>query len=133
MKYIPPFEALKRFVHISARNGEVRVSASYEEFQQMLRLLLSAVEVDEAWYRRRYEDIDRAVEIGRVASARQHFLDDGYFEGRMPAPIAVDERWYLATYPDVAESIRLGEFRSAEHHFQEDGYREGRLPHAIVE
>ncbi|HET6184652.1 MAG TPA: hypothetical protein VFA03_13805 [Acetobacteraceae bacterium] len=131
MQYVPPFEALKQFVQISTVKGEVRVSASYEDFLAMLRMLLAGVEVDEAWYRRTYEDIDRAVQTGEVISARQHFISDGYFEGRIPAPIEVDEAWYLTQYPDVAESVRRGEFRSAQHHFQEDGYREGRLPFRV--
>jgi hypothetical protein len=63
-----------------------------------------------------------------VQSARQHFLSDGYFEGRRPFPIIVDEKWYLATNPDVADSIRAGIVASAQEHFDKDGYREGRLP-----
>lgn len=66
-----------------------------------------------------------------MASARQHFLDDGYFEGRLPFPMPVDERWYLEHYPDVAESVRKGVVGSAEQHFAEDGYREGRLPYEL--
>ena len=80
---------------------------------------------------RRYEDIARAVREGSIASAKQHFVDDGYFEGRLPFAVPVNERWYLEQYPDVAESIRKGVVASAEQHFAEDGYREGRLPFAL--
>ena len=59
---------------------------------------------------------------------RQHFVDDGYFEGRRPFAMPIDERWYLTENPDVADSIRRGDIPSAQEHFDQDGYREGRLP-----
>lgn len=128
MRYVPPFDALKQYVQISTQRGEVRVSASYDDFVQIVRKMLAGVEVDEEWYLQKYEDIGRAVQAGQIASAKRHFIDDGYFEGRMPGPVTVDEDWYLKEYPDVAESVRRGDFRSAQQHFAEEGYREGRLP-----
>jgi hypothetical protein len=104
---------------------------SYEEFVKILRSMIAGIEIDEQWYLRTYEDIADATRAGSVRSARQHFIDDGYFEGRLPFPIAVDERWYLSANPDVADSIRKGEVPSAQEHFNQDGYREGRLPFAM--
>jgi hypothetical protein len=115
-------------VEVSTVRGELRVSLSYDDFVKILRMLISNVEVDEKWYLATHEDIARAVASGAVASARQHFIDDGYFEGRLPFSIPVNERWYLEQYPDVAESVRKGLVGSAEQHFAEDGYREGRRP-----
>ena len=60
-----------------------------------------------------------------------HFVEDGYFEGRLPFPMKVDERWYMTQYPDVADSVRRGILQSAQAHFDEDGYREGRLPYGM--
>jgi hypothetical protein len=115
-------------VEVSTVRGELRVSLSYDDFVRILRMLISGVQVDEKWYLATHEDIAKAVGSGAVASAKQHFIDDGYFEGRLPFPIAVNERWYLEQYPDVAESVRKGLVGSAQQHFSEDGYREGRLP-----
>lgn len=128
MKYIPPFDLLRRSVEISTVRGELRVSLSYDDFIKLIRLMIGGVEVDEAWYRQQYEDIAQAIKTGAVASAKQHFLDDGYFEGRLPFEIKVDEDWYQREYPDVAESVRTGVVASPQVHFDEDGYREGRLP-----
>lgn len=128
MPYFPPFELLKRFASVSTVRGEVWLSLSYTDFMAMLRLILATVDVDETWYLHIYEDIAKAVHAGTVASARQHFIDDGYFEGRLPGPHAVDEAWYLRAYPDVADSIRRGLVVSAQQHFEQDGFREGRLP-----
>jgi hypothetical protein len=66
-----------------------------------------------------------------VESAKQHFMEDGFFEGRLPFPMPVDERWYLEENADVAESVRKGVVGSGQQHFTEDGYREGRLPYPL--
>ena len=128
MRYLPPFEVIRRSIEISTVRGELRVNVSYEDFVEILRTMIRGVEVDEAWYARAYEDIGNAVKEGVIRSSKQHFLDDGYFEGRLPFPMTVDERWYLTENPDVAESIRKGLVDSAQDHFDRDGYREGRLP-----
>lgn len=131
MKYIPPFDTIRRSVEISTVKGELRVNVSYEDFIRLLKTMLAGIEVDEEWYLRTYEDIARAVRDGSVKSAKQHFVDDGYFEGRMPFPVRVDERWYLQQNPDVAESVRRGVLESGQAHFEDDGYREGRLPFSL--
>jgi hypothetical protein len=131
VKYLPPFELIRRSIEISTVRGELRVNVSYEDFVKILRTVIRGVEVNEAWYARSYEDIGNAVEAGVIGSAKQHFVDDGYFEGRLPFPIKVDERWYLAENPDVADSIRKGSVESAQEHFDKDGYREGRLPFSL--
>ncbi len=128
MKYLPPFELIRRSIEISTVRGELRVNISYETFVGILRTMIRGIEVNEAWYVRTYEDIGHAIKEGVIRSAKQHFVDDGYFEGRLPFPILVDERWYLKENPDVAESIRNGVVESAQEHFSKDGYREGRLP-----
>jgi hypothetical protein len=131
VKYLPPFDLIRRMVEVSTVRGELRVSLSYEDFVNILRMMISGIEIDEAWYLREYEDIARAVQSGRVASAKRHFVNDGYFEGRRPFPMPVDEQYYLAQNPDVAESIRKGVVGSGAQHFAEDGYREGRLPREL--
>ena len=128
MKYIPPFEMIRRSIEISTVRGELRVNVSYENFVGLLRTMIRGIEVDEAWYVRTYEDIGKAIRDGVVRSAKQHFVDDGYFEGRLPFPILIDEKWYLKENPDVADSIKSGIVESAQDHFDKDGYREGRLP-----
>ena len=128
MKYLPPFEVVKQHLDISNVKGEVRVSASYEDFLKILKLMISGLEIDETWYREKYEDIDQAVRSGGIESPKRHFVDDGYFEGRLPYRIVIDSDWYLSEYPDVAESVHRGDFSSAEQHFWQEGYREGRLP-----
>ena len=131
MNYIPPFVAIKEHVRIVTVHGERRVELSYDELQQMIRVMLAGLQVDEAWYLARYEDVAAGIRDGTIASAKEHFIDHGYFEGRQPFAMAVDERWYLSTYADVAEHVRQGAFPNGQHHFDASGYREGRLPRAL--
>ena len=128
MKYIPPFDLIRRSAEISTIRGELRVNVSYDDFIRLLKKMIVGTVVDEEWYLRTYEDIAKAVREGTIKSAQHHFVEDGYFEGRLPFPIKVDERWYSAQYPDVGDSVRRGVLPSAQAHFDEDGYREGRLP-----
>jgi hypothetical protein len=128
VKYLPPFDLIRRSVEISTVKGELRVNLSYEDFIKLMKLVISGIEVNEDWYLRQYEDIARAVQEGTVKSAKQHFVEDGYFEGRLPFAMRVDEKWYLQQNPDVAEGTRKGLIASAQAHFDQDGYREGRQP-----
>jgi hypothetical protein len=123
---IPSFNLLKQRLSVVTVNGQLKVNNTYDEFLDIVRLLLRSVTFDEAWYLAEYPDIAEAIAAGDVKSARHHFIDSGYFEGRLPAPLEVDEAWYLAEYPDVAEGIERGEIESARQHFLEHGFEEGR-------
>jgi hypothetical protein len=128
MTYLPPFNTIRSMVRIGDVQGKLTVSATYEEFLDLIRMLLAVVEVDEAWYLEKNPDVADAIKAGTVESARQHFMYNGYFEGRLPFALNVDERWYLTQNPGVAEYVRAGRLSSGQQHFDHDGYREGRLP-----
>jgi hypothetical protein len=132
VKYIPPFERIKGHVRISRpRTGTARVNVSNDDIVRLVQALLVGIEVDDAWYLERNEDVAEGIRAGTTRSAKEHFLDHGYFEGRAPFPMAVDEQWYLATNADVAEQVRLGTFESGQAHFDASGWHEGRLPREI--
>lgn len=131
MRYLPPFEVLKAFMTIGVENGEPVVSCSYDDFITMVRRMIAGIEVDEKWYLEQYPDIAAAIEQGIVTSAQEHFVNDGYFEGRRPFPIRVNERWYLMNNTGVADYVRQGRLVSGQQHFDENGYDEGRLPFAL--
>ena len=128
MRYIPPFEVLKQNLKFTTVRGETVVTMTYDDTQEMIRALLSAFDVDEAWYLSQNADVALGIKDGSIRSAREHFIDHGYFEGRQPFPIEIDEPWYLEHNPDIAETVRRGEYVSAQDHFNGPGYREGRVP-----
>jgi hypothetical protein len=91
-RYLPPFTMIRRLAEISDFRGAIRVDLAYDDFVKLLRLLLSAVQVDEAWYLKQYGDVAKAIEQGTAASAKQHFVESGYFEGRLPFPPDMSEK-----------------------------------------
>jgi hypothetical protein len=131
MSYIAPFSVIKQSFDFKSTKAGLMATATYEDLVKMIQKFLCSVDFDEAWYLETYPDIADAVRDGRVESARQHFIENGYFEGRLPAPPRIDEKWYLENYPDVAVAVESGVVVSAERHFQDTGYFEGRLPHAL--
>ena len=130
MRYVPPFFSLNQNLVFGSDDNKPFVKMSYEEFENLLRKLLHAVQIDEEWYRSTYPDVDQAIRDGIVQSARDHFVNSGYFEGRLPCEIEVDEDWYFITYPDIAAAVKSGQIASAKEHFMSFGYAEGRLPSA---
>jgi hypothetical protein len=128
VNYLPPFEEIKDFVTLMAVKGELTVTTSYAQFTALIRILLQGIEVDEAWYLKQYPDVAEAIQKKIVNSAKEHFLNDGYFEGRIPFLIRVDEAWYLEQNPGIAEYVSQGKLQSAQQHFNDNGYREGRKP-----
>lgn len=128
MNYVPPFEVVKRMAMPTMIKGKSYATLPYDEFVKLVKLLLRGVEVDENWYLKTYPDVEEAIKVGTFRSAKHHFVEEGYFEGRRPGEMNFDEAWYVATYEDVAASIEIGEIHSAEEHFLMHGYTEGRLP-----
>lgn len=128
MQYLPPIDAVKAKLTFSSGKNGVKVSLDYDEFINIIRLYLRGVTVDENWYFNKYPDVKEAVENGTFRSAAHHFLENGYFEGRLPFPLEVNEEWYLREYQDVRAEIKAGNLTSALAHYLDHGYTEGRLP-----
>jgi hypothetical protein len=131
IRYVPPFDLVRSRFAMASSKGKIFANIGYDELRAVIGLLLRGVEVDEAWYLATYPDIAEAIAAGVVTSAKAHFIENGYFEGRMPFPLEVDEEWYCGVYPDIAVAIARGDFESASSHFREFGYPEGRLPGAV--
>jgi len=130
VKYLPPFEVLKGMMNLTTARGTTRVDMTYEDIQKLIRALLTSIDVDEEFYLLRNQDVADGIRVGNIRSAREHFVDHGYFEGRLPYPIDVDEAWYLTTHADVAETVRQGYYDTGQAHFDGPGYPEGRQPFA---
>jgi hypothetical protein len=128
MHYLVPFASLKQSVRFVSEKGNLKADMTYDEFLDIVRKLLMAVPVDEAWYREQYPDVATAIDGGAYPSATSHFVDHGYLEGRRPFPVKVDEAFYLATYEDVRDGIAGGTIVSVQDHYDRHGYEEGRLP-----
>jgi hypothetical protein len=131
LRYLPPFEVIKGMMNLTTARGKTRVDMTYEDMQKLISTLLASVEVDEDYYLKNNQDVADGLRAGNIRSAREHFIDHGYFEGRLPYRIEVDEEWYLKTNADVAETVRSGHYQSGQAHFDGPGYPEGREPFLI--
>ncbi len=130
--YVVPYTVLLKQIGLSGDLGaDDRVELTRDQLMSLIRKLLAAVPVDEVWYKSMYQDIEQAIQSGSVKNAKEHFVYNGYFEGRLPSKVVVDEEFYIARYPDVAEGIDGGEINSAQEHFESHGFTEGRLPFKV--
>jgi len=120
-------QTLKDLVPSAKIEGQ-KVTLSLSDFHELVLPQISALKVDEVFYKARYPDVALAIIKGEIKSAREHFLASGFLEGRFPCKPDLDEAWYLQTYPDVAEGIRRGAHKSALDHYIGAGHYEGRLP-----
>jgi len=123
-----PFHELRAQTKVRPDRRGLRVLTSKAELMAVVRRLLAAVPVDEAWYRATYKGVAAAIERGNFRSASAHFTEYGYAESRWPFFMPVDAGWYLNRYPDVRARIVEGVVTSAQEHFWSFGYREGRFP-----
>jgi len=130
--YVIPYAVLLEQVGVADHrgNGEM-IQMTHDQLQSLIRKLLMSIQVDEVWYTTIYQDVEQAIQSGVVKSAKEHFVMDGYFEGRLPSKVVVDDKYYISKYPDVAEGIDDGEINSAQEHFESHGISEGRLPFEI--
>jgi hypothetical protein len=128
VKYLVPFKVLRNSLQLLSVKGQIKVDMSYDDFLNLVKQFLLAVPIDEDWYRTTYPDVDQAIRAGVYRSARQHFVENGYFEGRRPFDLEIDEGFYMGRYPDIQESVDRGVVASALDHFKLNGYDEGRLP-----
>jgi hypothetical protein len=126
--YIPPHALMKKLIRREkTASGDEMVTMPLVAFRKLLEAAVAGA-FDEKHYLERYGDIREAVNAGRIHSGLDHFVNDGYLEGRPALAHAVDEEWYVSTYPDVALAIKSGKVRNAAHHFEVFGYSEGRVP-----
>jgi hypothetical protein len=97
---------------------------------QILRAILTAaiarLPFDESFYLATYPDIREAHSGGRINNLHEHFIEDGYLEGRLGTNPAVDEDFYREIYPDVARALDSGKVASAFDHYIAAGCSEGR-------
>ncbi|WP_264712101.1 hypothetical protein [Limobrevibacterium gyesilva] len=100
----------------------------------MLRFLLQTMVADspfsEEFYLETYPDIAEAYAAGQIPDLKRHYVELGFFEGRMGAPAPVDEAYYTSLYKDVAAAVQRGDVKSGAEHYQRSGASEGRIPNA---
>jgi hypothetical protein len=123
-----PFAQLRTSLRISPTRGQLRADIARDDFIALIKAILLAVPLDEAWYRATHPKAGKAIEDGTFPSLVYHYAEQGYFDGCLPFDIEVDEEWYVSRYDHVRIGLQRGVAKSAQDHFLRIGYTEGCRP-----
>ena len=128
-KALPNGDLLLNIINLSRDrlNSGSKAAMSLPLLREILTVAASQLPFDNDFYLSTYQDIRAAYEGGGITDLRMHFIERGYFEGRLGADPKVNEDFYKETYPDVATAISNSEVKSATDHYMRAGASEGRF------
>lgn len=127
---MPHIDLLLRGMRISRErlHSRSKVAVDAKLLRALIRAAVHQTPFDPDFYLATYPDVAEAHRSGSVADLHEHYVETGFFEGRMGAPGGVDEPFYISTYPDVGDAMQAGEVVTATEHYVRSGAAEGRLP-----
>lgn len=130
--YVPPhFGRFKQMAKVYGwEQGHETLTMSRTGFLALMQELLAFADFDEAWYLSTYKDVADAVARKEFKSARDHYLNYGYFEGRLPTAKDFDAGFYAKQYADVVKAMKSSDPKKLLEHFISHGYAEGRQSRA---
>ncbi|ABI66768.1 hypothetical protein Mmar10_2480 [Maricaulis maris MCS10] len=127
MTYFPPSNgAVSKQLRTVLATKLDRVEVPTDLVRYLFILCATSAEFDEDEYVQRNPDVGDAISRGRVASALDHFLRQGFQEGR-DYSLKCQEQEYLSHNPDIAAAFESGDIVNVSAHFHETGYAEGRV------
>jgi hypothetical protein len=135
--YLPPFTVILGLLGSGSSSAPIAdgqtVTIPFGVLRLLLRGALAAMPFDEERYLHHNPDVASAVFRGEIKSGHEHYLVDGYFEGRDGVDDAFVEAAYLELNPDVASAVAAGIFASGHEHYVAKGVFELRGPNAAAE
>jgi hypothetical protein len=120
------FEALQKEIGSQGLKTEKGTFYPQAVIDRLFDVLARSIPVNQDFYFAKHPDIEKAWKAGEIACAAQHFVEHGFYEGRLPCDVFIDEEDYLRRYPDVADGIKAGQIESASEHWIRFGRFEGR-------
>jgi hypothetical protein len=128
--YVPHIDLLLQALRINRERlaSKSKVAVDARLLRALLQGLAETIPFSAEFYLESYPDIAAAHAAGEIGNLQRHFVELGYFEGRMGAPPPVDEAFYTGLYKDVAAAVQRGEVASAREHYLRAGASEGRVP-----
>jgi hypothetical protein len=118
----PSLDRLLKYTDTARWSDILTVTVEKNALVAWLRKVIELQPFDEEWYLKTYPDVRDAVNNGRARSGRQHYIDSGYFECRLPGLFGFQAEKYLELNPDLRDLSK----DQALQHFIYSGYREGR-------
>ncbi len=130
--YVPHVDLLAKAMRIPRERltSRARIAIEAPLLRLILARLVATLPFSEPFYRNAYPDLAAAAASGQITDLHHHFIETGYFEGRLGAPPDLDDAFYLAAYPEVAHAIAHGDTASPLDHYLRAGAAEGRVPSA---
>ncbi|MBU6498638.1 MAG: hypothetical protein KGJ41_10160 [Rhodospirillales bacterium] len=131
-EYVPHIDLLLQALRINRErlSSKSKIAIDARLLRALLAGLAAAQPFSEAFYLETYPDIAEAFAAGQIDDLQRHFVDHGFFEGRLGAAPQVDEEYYVSAYEDVAGAVRRGDVASGMEHYLRSGAAEGRVPNA---
>ena len=127
--YLPPYQLIRRMLDtLDGDREQPRMIAALAVMRHLLQEAVSRAPFDEDGYMASNPDVATAIRRGEVATAHEHYVVNGYFEGREGAGPGFDEAWYVKRYPDVALAVASGQWVSGFQHYRQEGMFEWRSP-----
>lgn len=128
--HVPHIDLLLQALRINRDrlDGRSKIAVDAKLLKALLQAAAGSAPFDAAFYLNSYPDIAEAHAAGEIPDLRRHFVETGFFEGRLGGLPEFDERFYIGAYPDVAEAVRNGEMKSGTEHYLRSGASEGRVP-----
>ncbi len=80
-------ETVLALVGSSPEDEHPPATVSWESFTAVVQRFLPLLPFDAKWYSEQYPDIAAAVANGEMRSAHDHFISNGFFEGREGIPV----------------------------------------------
>lgn len=133
--YLPHVGLILKSLRIGRERlgGKAKVAVDPRLLWAILSAAATAAPFSAEFYKKTYPDLAEAHASGRLPDLHRHYVETGFFEGRLGACPDVDETFYLSRYPDVARAIARGAFASGRDHYVSTGAAEGRVPNPILQ
>jgi hypothetical protein len=134
LQYVPHIDLILRALRINRErlDSKSKVAIDARLLKALLKTIAQCAPFSEDFYRETCPDIARAHAAGRIPDLRRHYVEFGFFEGRLGAPPPVDEGYYASLYPDVTQAMLCGEVKSGAEHYRNSVCAEGRIPNASL-
>ncbi len=104
-----------------------RAQVQVSGLRQLLSEFARQQPFDPEFYAESYPDLEAARLAGVVSDLHVHFVETGFFEGRLPSEPPFDAVWYATFYPDLTACIDPTDSAALRNHFLTAGLAEGRV------
>lgn len=130
--YLPHVKLLLDSMRVNRErlNSKSKIAIEAKLLRTLLQMIILNLPFSVEFYKERYPDLAEAHTTGQIPDLHRHFIESGYFEGRLGAAPPVDETFYTELYPDVAAAVEHEELSSGAEHYMRAGAAEGRVPNA---